>query len=239
MAPVIRPRGPYGPSFGILSVSSMRRFSASCRADATSTKWRPLARLRCRRVSTNSRACRRIPARPRYVCVSCSERPKRTAPSTSRSWPATRKPTRGKAWKCPRRGSLPRPKPQSVLRFRKSRSCSGLRSCWGPVWGRVLALASDYFDRRIKTLEQAAAISDLPGLAAIPLVASRELARLAKRGRAGTRQVRSADGAAAAAGIAARAHALLHRGAQLDVRRGGSDDPARTPSATCRCPSRN
>ena len=60
----------------------------------------------------------------------------------------------------------------------------GLALLLGPSLGCVLALASDYFDRRIKTLEQAAAISDLPGLAAIPLVASRELARLAKRGRA-------------------------------------------------------
>ena len=60
----------------------------------------------------------------------------------------------------------------------------GLALLLGPHLGCVLALASDYFDRRIKTLEQAAANLDLPGLAAIPLVASRELARLAKRGRA-------------------------------------------------------
>jgi succinoglycan biosynthesis transport protein ExoP len=60
----------------------------------------------------------------------------------------------------------------------------GLALLLGPSLGSVFALAVDYFDRRIKTLEQATAISELPGLAAIPLVGSRELARLAKRGRA-------------------------------------------------------
>jgi succinoglycan biosynthesis transport protein ExoP len=50
--------------------------------------------------------------------------------------------------------------------------------------GSAVAIAVDYFDRRIKTLEQAREISGLAGIAAIPLVSAGELARLAKRGRA-------------------------------------------------------
>jgi succinoglycan biosynthesis transport protein ExoP len=49
--------------------------------------------------------------------------------------------------------------------------------------GCVVALAVDRLDRRIKTLEQAEMVSGVQGLAAIPLVGLRELARLAKRGR--------------------------------------------------------
>ena len=106
----------------------------------------------------------------------------------------------------------------------------GLALLLGPSLGCVLALASDYFDGPIKTLEQAAAISDLPRAGRDPVGC---LARAcptgqARKGRTG--QVRSAEGAAIAPGIAARAHALRHRGAQLDVRRGDSDDPARTPA---------
>lgn len=50
--------------------------------------------------------------------------------------------------------------------------------------GSAIAIAVDYFDRRIKTLEQAREVSGLNGIAAIPLVSAGELARLAKRGRA-------------------------------------------------------
>ncbi len=49
--------------------------------------------------------------------------------------------------------------------------------------GCVAALIADYLDRRIKTIEQAEAISGLPAIAAIPLVSTRELARMAKQGR--------------------------------------------------------
>jgi exopolysaccharide transport family protein len=50
--------------------------------------------------------------------------------------------------------------------------------------GGVVALGADYFDRRVKTLEQAREATGLVGIAAMPLVGARELARLAKRGRA-------------------------------------------------------
>ncbi|HEY4921669.1 MAG TPA: polysaccharide biosynthesis tyrosine autokinase [Xanthobacteraceae bacterium] len=49
--------------------------------------------------------------------------------------------------------------------------------------GCVLALLVDYLDRRVKTIEQAEAISGLPAIAAIPLVSTRDLARMAKQGR--------------------------------------------------------
>ena len=101
----------------------------------------------------------------------------------------------------------------------------GLALLLGPGLGSVFALAADYFDRRIKTLEQATAISELPGLAAIPLV---DFARACPIGQArtrGTRKVRSENGAAAAAGAATGAHALCNRGTHLDVCRGSSGDP--------------
>jgi exopolysaccharide transport family protein len=59
----------------------------------------------------------------------------------------------------------------------------GLAVVLGLMLGCVLALVRDHFDRRIKSLEEASAASGLPGLAAIPVVGSRELARLAQRGR--------------------------------------------------------
>jgi exopolysaccharide transport family protein len=49
--------------------------------------------------------------------------------------------------------------------------------------GAVLALLSDYLDPRVKTLDQAEAVTGLPAIAAIPLVGVRELAHLAKRGK--------------------------------------------------------
>lgn len=49
--------------------------------------------------------------------------------------------------------------------------------------GSLAAFLIDYLDRRIKTLEQAEAISGVPALAAIPLIGAREIARRAQRGR--------------------------------------------------------
>jgi polysaccharide biosynthesis transport protein len=49
--------------------------------------------------------------------------------------------------------------------------------------GCVLAMIADYLDRRIKSPEQVRSASGLPGLAILPAVGIRELARLAKRGR--------------------------------------------------------
>jgi polysaccharide biosynthesis transport protein len=59
----------------------------------------------------------------------------------------------------------------------------GLAGVLGVGLGSVLALLSDYLDPRVKTLEQAEATSGVPGVAAVPLVGLRELARMAKRGR--------------------------------------------------------
>jgi len=49
--------------------------------------------------------------------------------------------------------------------------------------GCLLAMAIDYFDRRIKSPRQAEDITHLPTLASIPLIGPRELARRAVRGR--------------------------------------------------------
>lgn len=49
--------------------------------------------------------------------------------------------------------------------------------------GSVLAFLADYLDQRVKTLEQAEAISGVPALAAVPLISAGELAGRAKRGR--------------------------------------------------------
>jgi exopolysaccharide transport family protein len=49
--------------------------------------------------------------------------------------------------------------------------------------GSIAAFLIDYLDRRIKTLEQAEAISGAPALAAVPLIGAREIARRAQRGR--------------------------------------------------------
>jgi succinoglycan biosynthesis transport protein ExoP len=65
----------------------------------------------------------------------------------------------------------------------KSTLVLGLALTLGLGMGCVLAFLADYLDQRIKTLEQAEKISGVPALAAVPLVGTRELARLAKRGR--------------------------------------------------------
>ncbi len=49
--------------------------------------------------------------------------------------------------------------------------------------GCVLAIAVDYFDRRVKTPRQAEEITHIPTLAAMPLIGTRELASRAIRGR--------------------------------------------------------
>jgi len=54
---------------------------------------------------------------------------------------------------------------------------------FGLCLGGMIAWAADRFDQRIKTLEQATEVSGLAGLGAMPLLGSRELARLAKAGR--------------------------------------------------------
>jgi polysaccharide biosynthesis transport protein len=59
----------------------------------------------------------------------------------------------------------------------------GLALMIGLGGGCIFAFLADYLDRRIKTLEQAEAISGVPALAAIPLIGTRELAARAKRGR--------------------------------------------------------
>jgi succinoglycan biosynthesis transport protein ExoP len=65
----------------------------------------------------------------------------------------------------------------------KSMLILGLALMLGLGAGSVLAFLADYLDGRIKTLEQAEAISGVPALAAVPLIGARELARLARRGR--------------------------------------------------------
>ena len=59
----------------------------------------------------------------------------------------------------------------------------GLAVMLGLGGGCVLAFLANYLDRRVKTLEQAEAISGVPALAAVPLIGTRELAARAKRGR--------------------------------------------------------
>jgi polysaccharide biosynthesis transport protein len=59
----------------------------------------------------------------------------------------------------------------------------GLALTLGMGVGFVLAFLIDYLDQRVKTLEQAEQLSGVPALAAVPLIAAGELARLAKRGR--------------------------------------------------------
>jgi exopolysaccharide transport family protein len=58
----------------------------------------------------------------------------------------------------------------------------GLAIVLGLGTGTVLAFLADYLDGRVKTLEQAEAISGVPALAAVPLINSRELAGRARRG---------------------------------------------------------
>jgi polysaccharide biosynthesis transport protein len=57
----------------------------------------------------------------------------------------------------------------------------GLSVMLGLGLGIVLAFGADYLDGRIKTLEQAEAISGVPALAAVPLIGTREIAGLARR----------------------------------------------------------
>jgi succinoglycan biosynthesis transport protein ExoP len=59
----------------------------------------------------------------------------------------------------------------------------GLAVMLGLGVGSVLAFLADYLDSRVKTLEQAEAISGVPVLAAVPVIGARELAGLARRGR--------------------------------------------------------
>ncbi|QHO72019.1 exopolysaccharide biosynthesis protein [Bradyrhizobium sp. CCBAU 051011] len=59
----------------------------------------------------------------------------------------------------------------------------GLAMMLGLGAGSVLAFLADYLDDRVKTLERAEAIAGVPALAAVPLIGSRELAGLARRGR--------------------------------------------------------
>ncbi|MEH2505992.1 succinoglycan biosynthesis transport protein ExoP [Bradyrhizobium sp. AZCC 1578] len=59
----------------------------------------------------------------------------------------------------------------------------GLALMLGLGAGSVLAFLTDYLDGRVKTLEQAESIAGVPALAAVPLIGTRELARLARRGR--------------------------------------------------------
>jgi exopolysaccharide transport family protein len=67
--------------------------------------------------------------------------------------------------------------------FPKKLLILGLAVFLGLGLGCVAALIADFLDRRVKTIEQAEAISGLPAIAAIPLVSTRELARMAKQGR--------------------------------------------------------
>lgn len=58
----------------------------------------------------------------------------------------------------------------------------GLAVMLGLGAGAVLAFLTDYLDGRVKTLEQAEAISGVPALAAVPSINARELAARARRG---------------------------------------------------------
>lgn len=49
--------------------------------------------------------------------------------------------------------------------------------------GSILAIATDHFDRRVKSLNQLAVITSLPALASMPVIGLRELSRITKRGR--------------------------------------------------------
>jgi exopolysaccharide transport family protein len=53
----------------------------------------------------------------------------------------------------------------------------------GLGFGSIVAFIVDFLDRRVKSLRQAEQVTNLPTLAAIPLVGTRELARRANRGR--------------------------------------------------------
>jgi succinoglycan biosynthesis transport protein ExoP len=53
----------------------------------------------------------------------------------------------------------------------------------GVALGGALAMLADYFDARIKTLQQVEAVTGISSIAAIPMVSPRELAHLAKKGK--------------------------------------------------------
>lgn len=65
----------------------------------------------------------------------------------------------------------------------KTKLILGFALLLGLGGGSLAAFLIDYLDRRVKTLEQAEAISGVPALAAIPLIGAREIARRAQRGR--------------------------------------------------------
>jgi exopolysaccharide transport family protein len=67
--------------------------------------------------------------------------------------------------------------------FPKTPLIVGLALLLGLGLGGVLALAADFLDQRMKTLDQAEAISGLPGIATVPMIGLRELARMTRRGR--------------------------------------------------------
>jgi exopolysaccharide transport family protein len=58
----------------------------------------------------------------------------------------------------------------------------------GLMFGAILAVGVDHFDRRIKSLNQLAILTGLPALASMPIIGLRELSRIAKRGRSALAQ---------------------------------------------------
>ncbi len=58
----------------------------------------------------------------------------------------------------------------------------------GLVFGSIIAIGIDHFDRRVKSLNQLAVVTGLPALASMPVIGLRELSRIAKRGRAALSQ---------------------------------------------------
>ena len=67
--------------------------------------------------------------------------------------------------------------------FPKTTLMLALAALIGTGLGVVIAFIADFLDRRVKTPRQAEEITNLPTLAAVPLVGTRELARRAYRGR--------------------------------------------------------
>lgn len=64
----------------------------------------------------------------------------------------------------------------------KTKLLLGFALLLGIGGGALAAFIIDYLDRRVKTLDQAQAISGVPALAALPLIGGREIARRAQRG---------------------------------------------------------
>jgi succinoglycan biosynthesis transport protein ExoP len=67
--------------------------------------------------------------------------------------------------------------------YPKTRLVLALALLLGSGFGVIGAFVADFLDSRVKSLRQAELITNLPALAAIPLVGPRELARRAYRGR--------------------------------------------------------